>query len=106
MSVYIFEGSFFGNLYCGFLFSRGKRKGAPGTNEFYNESHPGFDNTILCRKQFGFQEKDSTEHVIMQLPHQINCSIQENHSTEHVITQLVNQINCSFLEKHSTNQIY
>ena len=34
MSVYIFEGSFFGNLYCGFLFSRGKRKGAPGTNEF------------------------------------------------------------------------
>ena len=36
------------------------------------------DNNILYRKQFGFQEKHSTEHAIMQLVDQINCSFEKN----------------------------
>ena len=36
------------------------------------------DNNILYRKQFGFQEKLSTKHAIMQLVNQINCSFEEN----------------------------
>ena len=35
-------------------------------------------NNVLYRKQFGFQEKHSTEHVIMQLVDQINCSFEKN----------------------------
>ena len=33
------------------------------------------DNNILYWKQFGFQEKHSTELAIMQLVDQINCSL-------------------------------
>ena len=33
-------------------------------------------NDILYRKQFGFQEKYSTEHAIIQLVDQFNCSFQ------------------------------
>ena len=32
------------------------------------------DNNVLYRKQFGIQEKHSTDHAIMQLVDQINCS--------------------------------
>ena len=35
------------------------------------------NNDILYRKQFGFQEKHSTEHAIMQLVDQINCSFEK-----------------------------
>ena len=35
------------------------------------------DNNIPYRKQFGFQEKHSTEHAIMQLVDQINCSFEK-----------------------------
>ena len=35
------------------------------------------DNNILYRKQFGFQENHSTEHAIMQLADQINCSFEK-----------------------------
>ena len=35
------------------------------------------ENNILYRKQFGFQEKYSTEHAIMQLVDQINCSFEK-----------------------------
>ena len=35
-------------------------------------------NNALYRKQFGFQEKHSTEHAIMQLVDQINCSFETN----------------------------
>ena len=34
------------------------------------------DNNVLYRKQFGFQEKHSTKHAIMQLVDQINCSFE------------------------------
>ena len=34
-------------------------------------------NDILYRKQFGFQEKYSTEHAIIQLVDQFNCSFVE-----------------------------
>ena len=36
------------------------------------------DNNVLYGKQFGFQEKHSTEHAIMQLVDQINCSFEKN----------------------------
>ena len=36
------------------------------------------DNNILYRKQFVFQEKHSTEHAIMKLVDQINCSFEKN----------------------------
>ena len=36
------------------------------------------DNNVLYRKQFDFQEKHSTEHAIMQLVDQINCSFEKN----------------------------
>ena len=36
------------------------------------------DNNFLYRKQFGFREKHSTEHAIMQLTDQINCSFEKN----------------------------
>ena len=35
-------------------------------------------NNIFYRKQFGFQEKNSTKHAIMQLVDQINCSFEKN----------------------------
>ena len=35
------------------------------------------DNNTPYRKQFGFQEKHSTEHAIMQLVDQINCSFEK-----------------------------
>ena len=35
------------------------------------------ENNILYRKQLGFQEKHSTEHAIMQLVDQINCSFEK-----------------------------
>ena len=35
------------------------------------------DHNILYQKQFGFQEKYSTEHVVMQLVDQINCSYEK-----------------------------
>ena len=35
------------------------------------------DNNILCRKRFGFQENHLTEHAIMQLADQINCSFEK-----------------------------
>ena len=46
------------------------------------------DNNILYRKQFGFQEKHSTEHVIMQLLDQINCSLEKNLYTLSIFTDL------------------
>ena len=36
------------------------------------------DNNVLYRKQFGFQEKHSTERAIMQLVDQINCSFEKS----------------------------
>ena len=36
-------------------------------------------NEILYKKQFGFQERHSTEHVIMQLIDNINNSFEKNH---------------------------
>ena len=41
-------------------------------NRLYNDLS---DNNILYKKQFGFQEKYSTEHVIMPLVNQINLYI-------------------------------
>ena len=39
------------------------------------------ENNILYRKQFGFQEKLSTERAIMQLVDQINFSFEKNFYT-------------------------
>ena len=36
------------------------------------------DNNVLYKKQFGFQEKHSTEHAILHLVDQINCSFEKN----------------------------
>ena len=36
------------------------------------------DNNALYRKQFGFQENQSTEHSIVQLVVKINCSFEKN----------------------------
>ena len=36
------------------------------------------DNNALYRKQFGFQENQSTEHSIVQLVDKINCSFEKN----------------------------
>ena len=36
------------------------------------------DNNALYRKQFGFQENQSTEHSILQLVDKINCSFEKN----------------------------
>ena len=44
-------------------------------NRFYKHLS---DNNILYRKQFGFQEKHSTKHVIMQLVDQISSSFERN----------------------------
>ena len=35
-------------------------------------------NNILYTKQFGFQEKQSTDHAIIQFVDQINCSFGKN----------------------------
>ena len=35
------------------------------------------DNNVLYKKQFGFQEKHSTENAIMQLVEEINCSFEK-----------------------------
>ena len=35
-------------------------------------------SNIIFKKQFGFQEKHLTEHAIMQLVDQINCSFEKN----------------------------
>ena len=40
------------------------------------------DNNILYRKQFGFLEKYSTKHAIMQLVDQINNSFEKNLYTQ------------------------
>ena len=42
-------------------------------NRVQNHKHLRYNN-ILYRRQFGFQEKHSIEHAIMQLVDQINCS--------------------------------
>ena len=39
--------------------------------------HLGDDN-VLYRKQIGFEENHSTQHAIMQLGNQINCSFEKN----------------------------
>ena len=46
------------------------------------------DNNILYRKQFGFQEKHSTEHAIMQLVDQVNCSFEKKPYTLGIFTDL------------------
>ena len=44
-------------------------------NRLYKHSN---DNNVLYRKQFGFQEKHSTEHAIMQLFDEISYSFEED----------------------------
>ena len=46
-------------------------------NRVQNHKHLRYNN-ILYRRQFGFQEKHSIEHAIMQLVDQINCSFKKN----------------------------
>ena len=36
------------------------------------------ENDIIYRKQFGFQQKNSTEHAILQLIDQVNNSFEVN----------------------------
>ena len=44
----------------------------------YNPLYKHFcDNDILYKKQFGFHERHSNEHAIMQLVDQINCSCEK-----------------------------
>ena len=46
------------------------------------------DNDTLHRKQLGFQEKLSTEHVVIELVDQINCSFEKNLSTAGIFIDL------------------
>ena len=42
--------------------------------DMYNCLYKHLSDNVLYRKQFGIQEKHSTDHAIMQLVDQINCS--------------------------------
>ena len=46
------------------------------------------DNDTLHRKQFGFQEKLSSEYVVIELVDQINCSFKKNISTAGIFIDL------------------
>ena len=46
------------------------------------------DDDTLYRKQLGFQEKLSTEHVVIELVDQINCSFEKNLSTAGIFIDL------------------